>query len=246
MTIQKAVVIVCWIIIWQLVAVLVHNDILFVGPAETVRALVRLAATDTFLKAVFSSYGRILAGFCIGVVSGILLAVASYVNKVAQAFIAPFVHLSKTVPVACFVVILLIMAGTSHTALIVSAIVALPVLYNGVYGGLKNADREEIEIADMFTMTRLDRVRHIFLPAVYPFLLAALKLASGVSFKAGIAAEVIAQTCGSLGNGLYKAKVLLQTDVLFAITVVVVALSFITEKAVVFIFRKWGKKYDYE
>lgn len=244
--IKRGFVIAIWLLVWQLATSLVHNEILFVGPVQTLQALIRLAGTGAFWGAVFSSCGRILTGFLIGALVGALLAVLSFQSRAIQAFTAPFVHLCKTVPVACFVVILLIMAGTSYTALIVSGIVVLPVLYNGVYSGLKSSDKEELEIADMFTMTHTDRMKHIFLPALYPFLLSALKLACGVAFKAGIAAEVIAQTYGSLGNSLYKAKVLLQTDALFAITIVVVLLSLFTEKAVVFLFRKWGKHNEYE
>lgn len=243
---RKIMAISCWLIVWQLAAIWIHNDIMLAGPFETARAFGALVQTTSFRASILHSYGRIVGGFFVGTLLGVILAIVSFLCETARSMIIPFVHLCKTVPVACFVVILLIRAGAQGTALIVSAIVAVPVIYTAMYSGLNSADREELEIADMFTMTQADRVKHIFMPALYPFVLGALKLASGVSFKAGIAAEVIAQTAMSLGNDLYKAKVLLQTDVLFAITVTIVLLSFATEKAVVFLFRKWGKINEYE
>ena len=47
-------------------------------------------------------------------------------------------------------------------------------------------------------------------------MLSALKSAMGICWKAGVAAEVIAQPASSIGDALYRAKLFLATDELFA------------------------------
>ena len=72
----------------------------------------------------------------------------------------------------------------------------------------------------------------IYLPAVEPFLLAGCATSLGMSWKAGVAAEVIGVVAGSLGESLYDAKLYLQTADLLAWTVVIVALRALFERLV--------------
>ena len=60
----------------------------------------------------------------------------------------------------------------------------------------------------------------------------ALRLSAGMSFKSGIAAEVIGQPLVSIGNGLYRAKVWLETADVFAWTVTAILLSWIIEQII--------------
>ena len=51
-----------------------------------------------------------------------------------------------------------------------------------------------------------------------------------MSWKSGVAAEVIGQPLDSLGNGLYQSKIYLATGEVLAWTIVIVALSWGFEK----------------
>ena len=65
-----------------------------------------------------------------------------------------------------------------------------------------------------------------------------------MSWKAGVAAEVIGVVGGSIGEKLYEAKIYLQTGDLLAWTVVIVALSALFERAVLALLRRgcrWAK-----
>jgi NitT/TauT family transport system permease protein len=85
-------------------------------------------------------------------------------------------------------------------------------------------------MTEVFRMPRARVIRYIYLPQLRPFFQSAFKLAIGMSFKSGIAAEVIGQPLHTMGNGLYLAKVYLETGELFAWTIVIVLISFICEK----------------
>ncbi len=85
-------------------------------------------------------------------------------------------------------------------------------------------------MAPVFRMPLSRQIRYIYVPQLMPFFRSAFKLAIGMSFKSGIAAEVIGQPLSTIGNGLYLSKVYLETGELFAWTIVVVLISFICEK----------------
>ena len=60
-----------------------------------------------------------------------------------------------------------------------------------------------------------------------------------MSWKAGVAAEVIGIPDGSIGEKLYEAKVYLSSADLFAWTVVIVFISILFEKIFLFILKQF-------
>ena len=88
------------------------------------------------------------------------------------------------------------------------------------------------------------QLHSILLPAVEPFLLAGCAAALGMSWKAGVAAEVIGVVAGSLGERLYDAKIYLQTADLLAWTVVIVALSALFERLVLALLRRGFRRLE--
>ena len=221
-----------WLVIWQLVAMLVHNHVLLAGPVDTALALLRLSKEREFWDSVGSTTVNILLGFLIGTLLGIGLAFAAFFKEIIGDFLRPLVLALKSVPVASFVILLLIWFGNRHIAVVICALVVFPILYLSTLEGLKGTDVKMLEMAGIYRIPAWSRIRYIFLPQLLPFLRGALKLAIGMSFKSGIAAEVIGQPLHTIGNGLYQAKIFLETGELFAWTIVVVVISFICEKII--------------
>ena len=69
---------------------------------------------------------------------------------------------------------------------------------------------------------------------VLPYFLSACRLSLGMCWKAGVAAEVIGVSSGSIGEKLYNAKIYLNIPDLFAWTIVIIVISFVFEICVAF------------
>ncbi len=221
-----------WILIWQLLAIIVHNRIILAGPLDTLSALMTLARTESFWGSVSATTVRILTGFFAGSVIGIALGCLAFKKTFIADFLKPFVSALKSVPVASFVILLLIWFGSRNISVIICAMVVFPILYLNTIEGLKATDSKLLEMAHVFRMPLSRQIRYIYVPQLMPFFRSAFKLAIGMSFKSGIAAEVIGQPLNTIGNGLYLSKVYLETGELFAWTIVVVLISFICEKII--------------
>ena len=229
---KKAIPVAAWILIWQLVSMIIHNQILLAGPVDTVKAMVNLMGTADFRASVGATTIRILSGLLIGTVLGLVLAFGAYSREILELFLQPLVLCLKSVPVASFVILLLIWFGSGNISVIICAMVVFPIIYLNCLEGLKNTDRNLLEMGKVFRMPVGRQLRYIFVPQLLPFFRSGLKLATGMSFKSGIAAEVIGQPLHTIGNGLYQAKIYLETGELFAWTIVVVVLSYICEKVI--------------
>ena len=119
-----------------------------------------------------------------------------------------------------------------NTAGIISLIMALPIVYTNVLEGIRQTDPRLLEMCDVFRVRGWDRVRLVYASQVLPYFRAAVTLALGLSWKAGIAAEVIGLPDFTIGEHLYDAKVYLDTPDLFAWTVAIVAVSVALEALV--------------
>lgn len=106
----------------------------------------------------------------------------------------------------------------------------VPIVYTNLLEGIRETDPKLLQMARVFGVRPLRRVLYIYLPQLRPYLLTAASISLGLSWKAGIAAEVIGIPEGSIGERLYEAKVYLSSADLFAWTVVIIAISILFEK----------------
>ena len=61
--IRKYLVWLFWIAVWQTANLLIHNNIIFVGPLDMVKALAEQAADPAFWATILNSFARISLGF---------------------------------------------------------------------------------------------------------------------------------------------------------------------------------------
>lgn len=227
---RKAGILIFWLIIWQLSAAAVDNSILFVGPSEVVKALWLQIGSGEFWKTLAFSSTRICLGFLSAFFTGILLGALAYRYSFAKELLAPVMLLLKSIPVASFVILALIWMGSKNLSVFISFTVVLPMIYTATLSGLVSADPKLLEMAHVFRMTPMNRIRGIYLPALMPYLISSSGSALGLSIKSGVAAEVIGVPDFSIGAQLYMAKIYLSTADLFAWTGVILLITFLFEK----------------
>lgn len=227
-----------WLLVWQAVAAAVGREVLLVGPVEVVVRLGELAPTADFWATVGHSSLRVGGGFAIGVVAGALLAVAAAASPLVDALTAPLLGAVRSTPVVSFIILVLLWADSGRLALVVSALMVLPVVQLNVLAGIRARDGTLLEVARVFRVPPLRRARAVDLPAVAPFLVAACRIGVGLAWRSGVAAEVIGLPDGSIGERLYDAKLFLSTADVLAWTLVVVLLGMACERLVVVLARR--------
>ncbi len=235
---RKTAILVFWILLWQLVSDWVGSPIFLVGPIETVQAILRLCVTSSFWQAVWGSLTRIGAGFGLAFLTGVVCGSIAHFRPFFGELLSPIVSLMKTVPVASFVILALIWAGAEQLALVISFVVVFPMIYLNTLAGLASTDVGLLEMARVFHISPWTRLWQIYRPALAPFLVSACQVALGMSWKSGIAAEVIGTPEYSIGENLYMAKVFFSTDELFAWTAMVILLSFFFEKGILWLLKQ--------
>lgn len=226
-----------WLVVWQVASMLDSSGILLCGPFDALLALCRLSNTQTFWNSIWFSTLRIVAGVLLGYIIAGALAAASWHMSTVRILLQPALLAIKSAPVACIVVILLIWTGAANVSVITVLLLVVPAIYFALCTGLDNMDAGQRDLFEIFGARGRRRFFALIWPAVLPYLQAASSTVLGMSWKAGIAAELIGVPAGSLGERIYQAKLLLETPDLFAWTFCVICLSWLFEHGAMALLR---------
>ncbi len=218
------------LLLWQLASVLVGSTLLLVSPIDVVKRMAEMVCEEGFFGTVGFTFTRIVSGFLGGMLVGVILALLAGRFSFVEILLWPYMVTIKSVPVASFVVIALIWISASELSSLISFLMVLPIIYTNTLDGIKSVDKKMLEMADVFRMPFSRRLRFIWLPSMKLFVLSGCKVALGLAWKSGVAAELIGYPQGSVGEALYYSKLFLDTTDLFAWTVFIVFISVVFEK----------------
>lgn len=231
-----------WLGVWQLGSMAIQQEILLASPTAVARALGRLCGTALFWQSIAGSFGRISLGFLLAMAAGGLLAAASHRFPLVETLFRPLMTGIKSTPVASFVILALVWIKAQNLSVFISFLMAFPIAYTNLLAGLRAVDPKLLEMAKVFRVGWMRQFLYLYLPQLWPFLVSAATLSLGLSWKSGVAAEVIGLPRGSIGEQLYQAKIFLATDELFAWTLVVILISMAAEKLLLALLRRAGRR----
>ena len=219
-----------WIAAWHIFSVAVGQKLLVASPLDTLRALGALVQTPEFYATIGRSLGRIGLGFVLAFVAAAFMAAVAARLEWMRILLDPLMRTVRAVPVASFVIIVLMWARSASLSTVIAFLMVWPVMYESILTGLRSRDVRLEEMAQVFRVPALRRFRLITLPLLSPHMRSGVKVSLGLCWKAGVAAEVIGQPQGTIGAELYLAKVFFATPELFAWTICIVLASAVLEK----------------
>jgi NitT/TauT family transport system permease protein len=179
-----------------------------------------------------------LAGFVIGNLAAVLLAVLFVHNRILQATYFPIVLFFNTIPILALSPIIILIFGLGMTPKIVIAAVIcfFPTLVNMIRG-LDSASDNEHELFRVLSATRWEIFCGLRLPRALPMLFSSLRIASATAVIGAIVGEWIGSDKG-LGALIIQASFNYQSDRLYAAIVLSSCLSIALFCAVVLVERR--------
>ncbi len=218
-----------WTALWDFAAYKVGMKYVLPSPAVTFSRLFELMREPVFYQNAGNSLLSILKGFIGGAVIGTALGVLSAFIKGADILFSPVNTVIKATPVASFILLAYIFMDNEDIPVLISVLMITPIVWSALKNALQNVDPDLKEMAQAYRMPRAKRVTSLYLPSVLPSYLTSLVTALGLGWKAGIAAEVLCGTNGTIGNSILEAKTYLETVDMFAYTVAIIFLSVFME-----------------
>lgn len=235
---ERLLAILAWIIIWWIASIIIEQEMILPSPVSVMKKIISFLPQPSFWHSIGFSLSNILIGFLSGYCLGLVLACLSNQIRMVEVFLNPFIVTIKAAPVASYIILLLLFFSSRHVSVIISFLMAFPIVYTNILNGLKNVNKKLLEMAYVYGVSFSKKIIYIYFSELLPFLITSFSLGLGMCWKAGIAAEVIGLPLGSIGEKLYQAKIFVDTTSVLAWTVVIISISLFLEKLLLFLFQK--------
>lgn len=218
-------------VVWWLAASHAPSFIL-PGPAKVFATAVSLSHRDTFLQDVSTTFTRVCGGFAFAVLIGTPLGIALGSSRPLAQFFAPVLSVLNSVSSAIWAIIAILWFGISNAApMFVVFMTSMPLILTNVWHGAQTVDRHYVDLARSLRMSRRQILLKIHWPTVLPYLFSGARMAFGFGWRVSLVAETIGASDG-IGYRLRQAADLVQSDVVFAWTIWVVALMLLVEAGI--------------
>ena len=164
-SVRKFIAVLVLLAAWQLFAGWIGRAIFLPSPYATLKALAALVQTKTFYMSIGTSFLRIATGFVLAIIAGSLLAVLAVLNRQILAIFNLLMQLIKSIPVASFVILILLWVQSKNLSVVISFLMVLPIIYTNIRDGIRQTDPKLLEMAEIFGLKPYRRFRYIYLPA---------------------------------------------------------------------------------
>ena len=230
--IEKLISILFWVIIWEILSIVVNQEILLVSPFSAIRRLFELGLQSYFWKSILYSFIKISAGFLFGIIVGMVFSIISSYYRWFRAIIEPLVSSMQAIPIVCFIILCLIWIESKNLSIFVSFLVVFPVVYRNMIRGIMSINTSLKDVSKVYKVSKYREIRYIYMSETAQYLKSSIDIAGKMCWKAGIAAEVIGIPKFSIGENLYNAKIYLSTPDLFAWTIAILIVSVLFQRII--------------
>lgn len=198
---------------WQLLsAVALINPLLMPSPARIAAAAFDLARQGILLDHTIASLVRVLTGFLLAALCGVVLGVVLGLSRILADLFRPIVETLRPIPPIAWTPIAILWFGIgdapSYFLVFIGAI--FPIFVN-TFAAVRSIDRSHINAALCLGASRSLVLRDVVVPSALPLIFPGLRIGLGVGWMCVVAAELIAAQSG-LGYMIQQNRMLLQTQ----------------------------------
>ncbi|BCH29345.1 ABC transporter permease [Mesorhizobium sp. L-8-10] len=201
------------------------------SPVRVMRRFISMWSDAGFLTYAGYTLIHVLLSVTLAFFLGLGIALLAYFFPVLEDAVygrlAPFMN---SFPGIGWAFLALIWFGINSQAVIFSATAAmLPLALINIGAGLRELNRETIEMSVSFSRSSGRRTRLVILPMLFPYLFAALRLCFGVSWQIVLIVELL---CGApgLGSIISFARSRYWTDMIFAVVILILIVVFVVDR----------------
>jgi NitT/TauT family transport system permease protein len=199
------------------------------SPQRVFARVVQLTQTGDLPLNLVTTLLRVLAGFALAVLLGVPGGLLLGSNRALGNFFEPILPVMNTVSSAIWAIFAVIWFGLSPaTPIFVVLMTAFPLIVTNVWQGTQAVNADYVELAQALRFSRAKTLVKIYLPSILPYFFSGARLAFGFGWRVSLVAETLGASSG-VGYRLRQASDLIQTDQVFAWTIVQIVMMLVIE-----------------
>jgi NitT/TauT family transport system permease protein len=185
-----------FLVVWEVAARLIGDRLL--PPASTViGAMWRETANGTLPLDLAITMARVAAAFLVSMILGTAIGLAMGTWRRLDTIFDSWLTILLNLPALVLIVLIYIWFGLTEAAIVFAvALNKLPTTAVIVREGARSVDRSLMEMAASFRVGPWPTLRHVFLPQLYPYLIAAARSGLALIWKIVLVAEILGRGSG--------------------------------------------------
>lgn len=208
-------------------------------PTEVVGDAAELITHGETYGHIIASVRRLLIGLSGGFLAAFLVAMAMRVNEWWRRFFQPYVFVALTIPSLAVALFALMIFGLSEIGVYVSVgVIVFPFIVVSLDEGFANLDARLSDMARAYRFSSWQRIRHVALPEMTPYLFSSLRNSYALAWKIVVITEVFSQQIG-IGSEYKRSYDYFQLSQLVVWVVFFLIVVFAVEFGV---FRPWERR----
>jgi NitT/TauT family transport system permease protein len=220
------------LLFWQIYSAYMP-PVLVPSPQRVALRFIAMWSDPVILSYGLATFWHVVASVTLAFVFGLGIALLAYLFPVFRGAvhdrIAPFLN---SFPGIGWAFLALVWFGINSGSVIVSSALALlPLAIINLGAGLRELDKDVLEMAHSFTRNTPKRIRMVMLPLMFPYMFATIRLCFGVSWQIVLIVELLCGASG-LGSMISVARQRYLTDMIFAVALLLLAIVFLTDRLV--------------
>jgi len=214
------------IMIWEVASrVGVWPKFLFPAPSEVLQTLLQGFADRTFIFGILASVRRILLGYSISLVAGVLLGLGISRNKLIAETIGSLILGLQTLPSVCWLPLALLWFGLNESAIIFVVVMgALLSITTATESGIKNAPPLLIKAGQNMGARGPRLLFEVIIPAALPSIITGMKQGWSFAWRSLMAGELLYGSVG-LGNLLTVGRELNDMSQVLAVMLIIIIIG---------------------
>ena len=227
------------LVLWYLVCRMeLFSAYVLPPPAKVLDSFRKMLVSGELFADVGISVARVFKGFAIAFVLAFVLGMLRAVCPGAGPYFEYILQFFRNVPPLSLIPLLILWCGigeTTKTAIIFLA--SFFPMYLNIVKGFTGCDPRLLEVGDMFGYSRGERFFRIILPYASADILVGMRIGLGYSWRAIIAAEMVAASTG-LGHMILFAQQMSRTDKVIVGIFVIGIVGLLTDRLFAFLISR--------
>lgn len=195
------------LLIWQLLAVAIHNDIIIPYPLVTLKRMFEMLLMPDFYQTLLMTLSHVIIVVLVSVIMAFGLAYVAYRFSIIEIYVSPVLSILQAVPNISFIILVLLWASSLQTVYVVLFLVVFPLLYNHFISGFENIGSDLEDVILLYHPPFFDKMIHVYLPLIMPNFLSGIKSSLSLGVKVAVMAEILAGLPYGVGRAINFARI---------------------------------------
>ncbi|HPK29136.1 MAG TPA: hypothetical protein PLQ55_04055 [Bacilli bacterium] len=221
------------ILLWIIISALHQNDIIFPGIISTLKVFFSLFQRGPTYFILLNTIGGLILVLVLSFLTALILSLISLKFPTFKSYITPFLALFKIIPVPALLIVFLVNFKQSFIPFLLTYIVLLPLVYDGLYGAFISINKDLIDELKITSKLNLLMIFKIYIPIVSKQVISTLLQALGLGLKVKVMSEFIAEAPNTIGYELSYGRATLSMDIVFAWSLILIVIVVILDAVLV-------------